>query len=203
MTIESDFFSNFIRPFNECNIILVLLFFTALIAIYSIFIYYFYRFLAKKNIIDLNLSQYNRYEHPVAMKFFAFLLYILEYIIILPIITLFWFGVLSIFLLLLAKNLELRTILIISASLVASVRVTSYLSQKLSQDLAKMLPFTLLALALTSPNFFSIELFLARLTQMPLLISEIPYYLLFIVVVEFIMRITDLIRRLFKFEETN
>jgi len=196
-----DYFAQLSTYLGDYSLLYILFFFTAVIVVYAVFVYYFYKFLAKKNIIDLNLKQYSKTENPLAIKFFAFIFYILEYIIILPILTFFWFGVLSFFLLVLVKNLELSTILIIAAALIASVRVTAYISEALSKDLAKMLPLTLLALALTSPDFFSIELFFERIMQLPSLIVNLPYYLLFIVAVEFIMRGGSLIRRLFKFQK--
>ena len=176
---------------NEANLILTLIIFTAVIIIYSIFAFYFYRILAKRNIIKLNLNQYNRYSSPGVAKIVAIFFYIIEYIILLPVLTFFWFSVLAILILLLAKGLEISTILLISAALVASVRVTAYISENLSKDLAKMLPFTLLAIAITTAGFFDIETLISRVSEIPSLVSSLPYYLIFIVAIEFIMRIAD------------
>ena len=192
----SENFSSILHP--DSNVFVPLLFFTAVIVIYGVFVYYFYKYLARKNIIVLNLNKYNRSEHPGLMKFLAFIFYVVEYIIILPILTFFWFVVFAIFLLMLARGLEVSTILIISAALIASVRITSYISGKLSQDLAKMIPFTILALSLTTPDFFSIKLFFEQILQIPSLITKIPYYLLFIIGIELIMRVTELIRGVFE-----
>jgi len=178
---------------SDTSSILTLTFFAAVIVIYSVFVFYFYRFLARKNIIKLNLNQYNQYSNRVAVKLFAVVLYILEYIILLPIFTFFWFAILAILTLILAKGITVSTILLISAALVAAVRVTSYVSEDLAKDLAKMLPFTLLAIAITTAGFFSIESLLQRISEIPTLFSNIPYYLLFIVTIELIMRIADLL----------
>jgi hypothetical protein len=174
---------------KETNILLTLAFFTAVIVLYSVFVYYFYRFLAKKNIIELNLNQYNKYSNPASIKFFAVVFYIVEYIIVLPIVTFFWFGVLSILILFLSKGITINTILLISAALVSAVRITAYLSEDLSKDLAKMLPFTLLAIAITTAGFFDIGGILSRFTEIPSLLSNILYFLLFIVGLELGMRI--------------
>jgi len=188
--------------FGEVNLILTLAFFTTVIVIYSIFVFYFYRFLAKKNIIELNLNQYNQYNNPAITKIFAFVFYIIEYIILLPVLTFFWFSVLAILILLLSKGIEVATILLISTALVAAVRVTSYVNEDLSKDLAKMLPFTLLAIAITTAGFFNINALLLRISEIPSLFSNIPYYLLFIVTIEFIMRMADFIQSIFKSSET-
>jgi len=190
-------YANFVSSLSGSqSLIFTLLFFTFVITIYGIFVYYFYKNLAKKNIVDLNLGQYNTSEHPVFGKFLASIFYIIEYLIILPILTFVWFGVLAIFLLMLSKVENVATILLISAALISAVRVTAHVSENLSRDLAKMLPFTLLALFLVEPNFFSINLFIDRLSQIPSLVSQIPYYLVFIVVLEFLTRIIELIESL-------
>ena len=183
---------------TESNLILTLLFFTATIVIYSIFVFYFYRFLAKKNIIELNLNQYNKYTGAALVKVFAFIFYVVEYIILLPVITFFWFGVLAILILVLAKGIELNLILLLTASLVAAVRITSYLNEDLAKDLAKMLPFTLLAIAITTAGFFNIQLFFDRIAEIPTLFSNIAYYLLFIIAIELIMRILTFIESVFR-----
>jgi len=196
-----DFINNLLNNFTpESNLIFTLLFFTAIIVIYSVLIFYLYRFLARKNIITLDLNQYNKYEIPSIAKFFAIIFYILEYLIILPLLTFFWFIILAALILLLSEGLKISLILLISASLVASVRTTSYVNEKLSQDLAKMLPFTLLAIAITQPGFFKISLLFSRISEIPTLFADLPYYLLFMLSIEIIMRIIDLIGNISSFK---
>lgn len=194
-----NFYDSFLEGMPAgSGLMISLLFFTIVIVIYGVFVYYFYRFLAKKNLIAFNFNQYNTSEHPFAMKLFGFIFYVLEYIILLPVLTFFWFAVLAIFIMLLASQLEIAAVLTIAAALVASVRVTAYISENLSKDLAKMLPFTLLALALTNPNFFDISRFLGRLGEIPSVVGNLSYYLVFIIILELIMRMGDLIHRTLK-----
>ncbi len=183
---------------KNLSLVFTMVFFTAVIVIYAIFVYYFYRFLAKKNIFELNLNQYNQYSSQGVVKFFAILFYFLEYILFLPIMTIFWFAILAILILMMAEGLDTSVILLISASFVASVRVTSYVSENLSKDLAKVLPFTLIAIAITKQGFFNINSFLLRITEIPSLFSNIIYYLLFIFAIEIIMRIAESITILFR-----
>ena len=181
---------------GESNLLFILSFFTAVIVIYAIFVFYFYRYLAKKNIIGLNLSQYSETES--SQKILAVFFYIMEYLIILPILTFFWFAVFAILILVLAEGIGASTVLIISAAFVAAVRVTAYISEKLSQDLAKMIPFTLLAIAITKPNFFDVSALISRFTEIPMLFSNITYYLMFIVILELIMRGLELFTSILK-----
>jgi len=166
----------------------ILAFYTLMIAIYSIFIWRFYKFLARRNILNLNLSQYNRTEHPFWNKLLASGFFLLEYIIILPILVFFWFSILAIFLLLLSKSQSVSQILIISAAIVAATRMTAYYSTDLSKDLAKMFPFTVLTVFLLDPNFFSVEKTITRFSEIPSLLSHILGFLIFIAILEVVMR---------------
>jgi TRAP-type mannitol/chloroaromatic compound transport system permease small subunit len=98
--------------------------------------------------------------------------------------------------------MDITNILILTASLVASVRITAYVSEKLSQELAKMLPFTLIAMILIGDRLFSIQGLASRILEIPTLFSDLPYYLLFIIIVELSMRLIDLLGRLFGKEDS-
>lgn len=183
---------------QDYGLAFIMIFFTTVIVIYSIFVYYFYRFLARKNLFEINLSQYNQYSSPGIVKFFAVLFYFIEYILFLPIMVFFWFGVLAILILMMAEGVETPTVLLISAALVASVRVTSYISENLAKDLAKVFPFTIIAVAITQKGFFNVSSFLSRIGEIPSLFSNIIYYLIFIAVIEILMRVAESLTLLFK-----
>ncbi|MBU2576158.1 MAG: hypothetical protein KKF50_00370 [Nanoarchaeota archaeon] len=183
---------------GDTHILLILLFFTAVIVIYAVFVYYFYRFLASKNLLNINLNQYNQYQNPALAKLFAVIFYIAEYIILLPVITFFWFAVLAMLILVLSEGMGIDKILLISAALVAAVRITAYVSENLSKDLAKMIPFTLIAIAITKPGFFAMEAMIERVSTIPTLFNNLPYYLLFIVGIELVMRGFTSLENIFK-----
>jgi len=173
-----------------------------LIVIYSVFIWKFYRFISKKNIISLNLNKYNKSNHPILTKALAATFYFIEYIIILPFLIFFWFTVFTLFLIFLTEGLELSSLLIISATIIAAIRMTAYYKGNLSKDLAKLLPFTLLAISITKPNFFDIERILVHLEQLPNFFNEISIYLAFIIVLEIVLRFFEFIFSLFGINKT-
>lgn len=185
---------------NFINLFLIV----ALIFIYAIFIWKFYRFISTKNILGLNLNQYNKSSFPFLTKLIAGGFYFLEYIIILPFLIFFWFTIFSLFLIFLTEDLSINAILILSAVIIASIRMTSYIpeyGEALAKDLAKLLPFTLLAVSLLSPEFFNFERILGNLVQIPEFFSQITGYLLFIITIEIILRFFDFIFSLFGVEE--
>lgn len=175
-----------------------------LVVLYSVFIWKFYRFISTKNILGLNLNKYNKSKHPFFAKLFAGLLYLVEYVIILPFLIFFWFSIFTIFLIFLTEDLSVSTVLIISATIIASIRVTSYIpkyGENLSKELAKLLPFTLLAVSLLSPNFFNIERIFSHIQELPGFFGQITTYLIFIILFEVILRFFDFIFSLFELEE--
>ena len=178
---------------EQYQIYLSLGIFMILITIYSIFVWKFYRFLAKRDLLELNLAKYNRYEGAFLKKFFAVLFFILEYIVILPVVVFFWFFVIAFILIFLAQEHDIQGILLISAVIVGAVRISAYYNEDLSKDLAKMFPFTILAVAILTPNFINIENTVSKITEIPGLFTNIIFFLFVIIVLEFVMRILYLI----------
>jgi hypothetical protein len=161
--------------------------------IYSVFVFKFYLFIAKRDIIEFNLKQYStRARWAWLKKVVYLLLYIVEYILLFPIFVSVWFAVFSILLLLLSRQ-DISIILLISMAIVTTVRACSYYNEDLSKDLAKMLPFALLGVMLIDINFFSAESLLLGIYKVPSLFDTILYYLIFTIFIEFILRLFALI----------
>lgn len=191
LSMLPDFIQNFINLF-----IIVLIVF-----IYAIFIWKFYRFLSTKNIIELNLNQYNRSNNPTAAKLLAIFFYFIEYIVILPFLIFFWFSVFSIFLIFLTEELPVSALLLVSAVIIAAIRMAAYYNENLAQDLAKLIPLTLLSVSFLNPGFFSLERILNHLSEIPSLTGSIFTYLMFIVLFEILLRFLYFIFSLFGIEE--
>ncbi len=170
-----------------------LFFLVMLVVLYSVFIWKFYRFISTKNILELNLNKYNKSSHPLSVKLLAGIFFLIEYILILPFLIFFWFSVFTLFLIFLTENLTVNALLIISATVIASIRMISYYSEELARDVAKLLPFTLLAVSILNPRFFNIERIIGNFAELPQFFSEIAIYLAFIIFLETIMRIFDFI----------
>ena len=166
--------------------------FIVLVTLYAIFIWKFHRFLGKRDLLELNLNQYNTSDHPVGNKIFAVLLFIIEYIIILPIVVFFWFVVMALILLILAQDQSISNILLISAVIVGSVRISSYYKEDLARELAKLFPLTILAVAVSTPGFLDFENTISKLSVIPSLFSQVIVYLFVIAILEFFLRLVFL-----------
>ena len=79
--------------------------------------------------------------------------------------------------------------------------MTSYYSYDLSKDLAKLLPFTLLAISMINPNFFDTQRIFTQLNEIPLFLDNLLFYLIFIIGLEILLRFFDFIISLFTSEE--
>ena len=159
------------------------------ITLYSIFVFSFYRFLARENIFHLNLSRHSESLSGLIKHFSKVLFYILEYLFIFPLFILFWAGVLSLMIFLMDPGQHIQNVLFISMAFVASVRITAYYNEQLSQDLAKLLPFTFLVILLIDISSFSATDTLASFRMIPLVWKHFIYYFIFIVCLEFLLRI--------------
>ncbi|HKL24503.1 MAG TPA: hypothetical protein VJ912_04150, partial [Candidatus Nanoarchaeia archaeon] len=160
------------------------------------FIYKFYSFIGTKNVIGLDLSKYNKFEHATTSKVIGILLYFLEYILILPFLITFWFAIFAIFLMLLTKNPSMTSIFAISAAIVGAVRMTSFIprgGQKAAKEAAKFIPITVLGIAVTTQGIFDFQQILSHLEMLPSFFNKIPIYVGFIVGLEVILRFFEAI----------
>lgn len=173
-----------------------ILFYIMIITAYAVFIWKFHKFISKKDILELNLSRYNTSDHYVRKKIFAVLFFLLEYIIILPFLILFWFVVLAIFMLLLSNNQGIGQILAISAAIIGAIRFTAYYSEDLSKELAKLFPLTLLVIFVATPELFSVSDVVGKLYELPSLLQPIFAYLAVLFLIEVVLRGVSLIFRI-------
>lgn len=175
----------------------ILLFILGMV-VYSVFIFKFYRFVAHREIFKFSLSKYNNSQHAGLKKFLGVVIYIFEHIILFPVLTFFWFIVLSAILIFLSKDGNPERILVVAISLVGAIRIVAYYTEELSKDLAKMLPFALLGIFLADVSYFSFERSFEVLRGLPALWDKTIYYLAFIVLLEIILRVGHLIVKMSK-----
>jgi hypothetical protein len=174
-----------------------LIIFTLGIALYGIIIYNFYRFVAKRDIFHLGFIEKHRIKkaEQTHSRVLNFILSLIKYGFIFPVIVFFWFVGFSLLLFILAKGVSIELILLISITIVSAIRVTSYYTEDLSRELAKTLPLTLLAIALTDPNFFSFSMIWERIATIDIFIPKMVAYIIFTILIEWILRIVLFIKK--------
>ena len=185
---------NFTEGLNTFKVLFI---FALALFVYSLFVFKFYKLIGRRDIFSLNLQQYAPKEK--FKRTIAIFLYIIEYLILFPLIAGTMFVVFFVLVALLSKARTTETILLITIAFIILVRIAAYYKEDLSKDLAKMFPFTLLALFLLDSEYFSINSFKEIILEIPLFAHIIVYYLIALIGVEWIMRISYLaIHRLFK-----
>lgn len=164
------------------------------IAVYGIFVFNFYRFLARKDIFKLDLDKYNHTTRPLVHKTFASFLYVLKFLIIFPAFVFFWFVVLAFLLSLMARNQSVDSILLAAMAVVGSIRLCAYYNQTLATDLAKILPFALLGITLIDRSLVNIPTSSTNLEEAVEYWETMVYYMAAVVILEVAMRILTGIR---------
>lgn len=159
-------------------------------AVYGIFIWHFYRQLATRDIMAFDISKYKRKRrYRVVQEVVGFILYIIKYAVLFPLFSFFWFAMLAFFLFFLSKSQSVEVMLVIAITLVSATRMLAYYSEDISKDVAKLIPFTLLGVFLVDPGFFSFEVLKGRFVEIPSLLHVAIGYLIFVVVLEMVLRL--------------
>jgi len=170
------------------------------IALYSLFVWYFYRFISKRDLLPRIFYPFSN-DKKVTKKLTV--VYTACYLVAFPIITFVWFMVLSFFVFLISKDMPFEIALFISMAIIAVVRILSYYKEAASSEIAKMIPYAILSFFLTSvavfsePSFFSEKEF----GSIPLKVIEhlggIIAAMAVVSIFEFAFRIVFIIKRRF------
>ena len=157
--------------------------------VYAVFVFTFYRFVASRDVFALDLSKYEESRYAWLRSFLQVIMYIAKYIILFPVFAFFWFAVITLILAFLAKNQSFSDVLLMGLATVGTIRVAAYINEDLSRDLAKMLPFAVLGIFLINTSFFTITDSLTILNESINFADNIIYYLLFLIALEFALRL--------------
>ena len=158
-------------------------------SIYALFVFRFYRFVATRDMFALDLSRYAQVKFGWGRSVLHVVLYLVKYVILFPVFAFFWFAVLTAILTFLSKDRTFPETLLMALAIVSAIRITSYFDEDLSKDLAKILPFAILAVFLIDASFFTFSESLEALKETRDYVKDILYYLLFLVALEFVLRL--------------
>ena len=163
---------------------------------YAVFVFKFYRFVAARDMLALDLSRNDAMRDAVAWDLIFLVWYAVRFLILYPAFAFFWFAVLTLVLVFLSEDRQLSNTLLIAIATVSAVRACAYYNEDLSRDLAKILPFAVLSLFIIDSAYFNVEASLARLREINAHREAILYYLLFLVALEVGLRFIFVVCRL-------
>ena len=165
------------------------------LSVYAIFIFRFYRFVASRDMFALDLSKYEESRYRWVRRVLGVVMYAAKYLIVFPAFAFFWFAVLTLILTFLSRDRPFADILLIALATVSTIRVTAYYDEDLSRDLAKILPFAVLAIFLIDASFFEITKSLSSVERANDHRESILYYLVFLIALEFVLRLVRAVLR--------
>jgi len=144
------------------------------IAVYTALVFTFYQALSKRKPAHLRISDMQGWPGRIGRT--------IERALLFPVVSFLYFAVLATALFVLVKaGSSTQQLLLIAMAVVVGVRVTVYLSEGMSNDLAKLVPLSLLGVTLVDPGYLKLSDAWVRLGEAtklwPLLAR---YFLLFI-----------------------
>lgn len=144
ITIQLANLFNFLTSSDDLTILFLIS--MAILAFYCYVVLLSYRKLSKRDMFEIHLED----KHGLG-KIFEVAAYVLRYIILFPIYTIFWFIFLSYTIILLGA-INFTHILFLAALILAATRLLAYFSEDSAKEIAKLLPFVFLAAVLLNPG---------------------------------------------------
>ena len=210
-TLEDDLLDESPSSFLFADSMLEFLLFIIGVAAYSLFVWYFYRFISKRDLLPKLFYPITNEKNTSKIKLLG---YSAVYMGVFPLMVFVWFIVLSFFVFFIGKEMPFEIALFVSLVIIAVVRILSYYREDASKEIAKMIPYAILSFFLTSlavfndPNFITEKHFGTIPTHFMENLEQIASAIIIISIFEFSFRIAFIIkRRLFpvseeKLEET-
>ena len=160
------------------------------IVLYGVFVFNFYRFVARKDIITLNLQKHNQARRPAVRKTLSAVFYVVRFLVVYPVFVFIWFSVMSGLLFVLSKSQTTDTVMLVGMGVVGAIRASSYYTEALSTDIAKILPFALLGTMIIDSSVVRIVESTEDVREVALSWETVVYYLAAVVALEFVLRMT-------------
>ncbi len=173
------------------------------ITLYGVFVFNFYRFVARRDIITLDLQRHNQATHPTTRKALSVVFYVIRFLVIYPVFVFFWFCVMAGLLYVLSRNQSVDTVMLVGMGVVGAIRVSSYYTEALSTDIAKILPFALLGTMIVDSSVTRIFESTEGVQDATLSWETAIYYLVAVVALEAVLRLVTGIIRLLRPSSTS
>ena len=100
----NDLFTNGLNLNDAMDLLSDVAVYVVGMALYAVFVFNFYRFLAAKNMFQIDLSRYEQSRFRLVRRLLHVFFYVVKYIILFPFFAFFWFAVLTLILTFLSKD---------------------------------------------------------------------------------------------------
>ena len=186
MKIDWNLYIQFLKDFFVDRQFLVLLSSTIVLFLAIFIMWYFYhKQLTRKNLFEIPKIDSN----SKLVSFINRLVYFSKYLIIFPVYSFIWFLIFSFLLVMIAKARPIGEIMFFGIVIVSVTRIAAYVSPKLAEDMAKLLPWALIIVFLTDPTSITIKSIHISFNNFVQELPNVAKYLIFIAFVEWSLRI--------------
>ena len=185
----NDFLPSGLSVYEAIDVLRPVVVYILGMTVYAVFVFNFYRFVATRDMFQIDLSKYEESRFRWVRAFLQIVMYVVKYLIVFPVFAFFWFAILTLILTFLSKEQSFTEILLMALATVSAIRVTSYYNEALSTDLAKILPFAVLGIFVVDTSFFTVSGSLDTLLEAESYTENILYYLAFLIALEFALRL--------------
>lgn len=189
--------------FEPENRIFAFLLFIIGIAIYSLFVWYFYRYISKRDLFPRIFYQFSLKQKDKSKSIAKLVSLTASYAFLFPLIIFVWFTLLAFFVFLIGEDMPFQIAIFVSMAVIGVVRILSYYREDAAKEVAKMIPYAILSFLLTSaavysnPNFFTEKQFQAIPHQFVEHLEGIIAAILLISIFEYGFRIAFIVKRRF------
>jgi hypothetical protein len=197
-TLEEESLDESPSRFLGTNSMLEFLLFIIGVALYSLFVWYFYRFISKRDLLPKIFYPVTNEKNVSKIKIVGCSA---AYLGVFPLIVFVWFIVLAFFVFFIGKEMPFEIALFVSLVIIAVVRILSYYREDASKEVAKMIPYAILSFFLTSlvvfndPNFLTEKHFNLIPTHFIGNLEQIASAIIIITIFEFSFRVAFIIKR--------
>ncbi|HLG23296.1 MAG TPA: hypothetical protein VI564_00015 [Candidatus Nanoarchaeia archaeon] len=147
--------------------------------------YFYHKQLTKKDLfVSPKEISNNKFEN-----FIDKVKYVCKYLVIFPIYSFVWFLIFSFLLVIIAKARPVEEIMFFGIVIVSVTRISAYVSPILAEDMAKLLPWALIIIFLTDPKSITLETIRISFTIFTTELPKVAKYLMFMIFVEWVLRI--------------
>jgi len=171
------------------------------IAIYSLFVWYFYRYISQRDLFPRLFSAILQHKHDENASKLMNVVFAVIYAILFPLVIFVWFVPLAFFVFLIGEDMPFQMALFVSLAIIGVVRILTYYREEAAKEVSKMIPYAILSFFLTSlavfanPNFFTEKHAQSIPSQFIDNFEGIVAAILMITVFEFGFRIAFIIKR--------
>ena len=164
--------------------------FALVLAVYTMTVFYFCRFISRRDVIRFQYAGLRNLvaRHTILKVLLFSWIWTFRYGLLFPVVAYTWFIMLTIMVAVLYNSKEPAQLVLISMSVITAVRITAYLDEDLSRDIARILPFALLGLFIANFAEFEIGATVRLLRDAVQEWERLLYYWAYVVLQELVLR---------------